>query len=334
MTVVSRSLGQNGPMVHPIGIGAMSFSDFYGSTSEEESHAILSTAMDHGINHLDTANIYGMGRSEEVIGTFFKKHGPTARDFFVLASKGGIDRNSADRPFNNDRDFLNGELDASLQRLGVEVIDLYYIHRRDPDVPIEDLIETLTAMMSAGKIKSFGFSEIAPTSLRRAAELHPVAALQSEYSLSSRNVELGNIQATEDIGAAMVAFSPVGRGLLTDNPHTEERIKTMPFLNENPRFNEPHLSANIRATDPFRQMAANLGMAASTLACAWLLHQDDHILPIPGTRSVDHFKELIKAADVTLSFDDLALIDAILPPGWAHGDRYSKGQWNGVERYC
>ena len=334
MAAPLRPLGLNGPLVHPIGIGAMSFSDFYGATNEAESHAILSAAIDMGVNHLDTANIYGMGTSEQAIGSFLKNQGARAHDFFTIASKGGIDRTSTARPFNNDHDYLTAELDASLNRLGVEVIDLYYIHRRDQTVPLEDLVETLTGMIKAGKIKSFGFSEIAPTTLRAAAALHPVAALQSEYSLSTRGVELGNMQATQELGAAMVAFSPVGRGLLTDKPHTADLIDIMPFMKVNPRFIEPNLSANIDATKPFRALAADMGMAASTLACAWLLHQADHVLPIPGTRSVSHFKELVKAAEVTLTPADLAEIDAILPPGWAHGDRYSQGQWNGVERYC
>ena len=334
MTAPFRNLGMNGPLVHPIGIGAMSFSDFYGATNEAESHGILSSAIDMGVNHLDTANIYGMGQSETVIGRFLKNQGARAQDFFTIASKGGIDRTSTERPFNNDRDYLNAELDASLMRLGVEVIDLYYIHRRDETIPLEDLIETLAGMIKVGKIKSFGFSEIAPTTLRAAAAMHPVAALQSEYSLSTRGVELGNMQATQELGAAMVAFSPVGRGLLTDKPHTADLIETMPFMKVNPRFIDPNLTANIEATKPFRALAADMGMAASTLACAWLLHQADHVLPIPGTRSVQHFKELVMAAEVTLSPADLAEIDTILPPGWAHGDRYSQGQWNGVERYC
>ncbi|MCE2516495.1 MAG: aldo/keto reductase [Alphaproteobacteria bacterium] len=329
-----RSLGRNGPQVHPIGIGAMSFSNFYGPAIEEQSHAVLSAAIDHGVNHLDTANIYGMGQSEEAIGSFLKKQGARAQDFFTIASKGGIDRTSDERPFNNTRDYLKAELDQSLRRLGVEAIDLYYIHRRDPDVPLAETVGTLTEMMTAGKIKSFGFSEIAPTTINEIARLAPVAAVQSEYSLSTRGPELGVVQATKKLGAAMVAFSPVGRGLLTDKPHTADVIKDMPFLAVNPRFIDPCLSANIKATKAFRELAADLGMAASTLAVAWLLHQDDHILPIPGTRSVTHFKELIAAAEVKLTADDMAAINAILPPGWAHGDRYSAGQWNGVERYC
>ena len=332
--IAFRSLGQDGPGVHPVGVGAMSFSNFYGPASEADSHAVLTAAIDHGVNHLDTANIYGMGQSELAIGSFLKNQGARAQDFFTIASKGGIDRTNPDRPFNNTPEHLTAELDQTLTRLGVESIDLYYIHRRDPQVPLAETVDVLTAMIVAGKIKSFGFSEIAPTTIKAIAGQAPIAAVQSEYSLSTRGPELGVVQTTKSLGAAMVAFSPVGRGLLTDRPHQAEAISTMPFLAENPRFIEPCLGANINATKAFRELAADLGMAASTLAVAWLLHQDDHILPIPGTRSVDHFKQLIAAAEVKLTAEHLGAIDAILPFGWAHGDRYSTGQWNGVERYC
>ena len=329
-----RRLGQNGPFVHPIGIGAMSFSDFYGETTDENSHAILKAAMDMGVNHIDTSNIYGMGRSEEAIGSFLKANGQDARDFFTIASKGGITRGNPDRPFNNSREHLEEELDKSLARMGVEVIDLYYIHRRDPGMEVEEIVDVLKGFIQAGKIKSFGFSEIAPTTIRAIAALHPVAAIQSEYSLSTRGPELGVVRATKDVGAAMVAFSPVGRGLLTDRPHDEASVAGMPFLHTNPRFIEPNLSRNVAATDSFRALAGDMGVAASTLAIAWLMYQDSHILPIPGTRSVTHFKELVAGAALDLSTDDLAAIDAILPEGWAHGDRYSTAQWNGIERYC
>ena len=329
-----RHLGQNGPLVHPLGIGAMSFSDFYGATTEEDSHAILSAAIDHGVNHLDTANIYGMGRSEDAIGSFLKKQGSRAQDFFTIASKGGITRGNPDRPFNNSREHLSEELDKTLARLGVECIDLYYMHRRDPSMEVDEIVDVLKGFISAGKIKSFGFSEVAPTTIRAIAEIHPIAAVQSEYSLSTRGPELGVVRATREVGAAMVAFSPVGRGLLTDKPHGPEKVAGLDFLKTNPRFIEPNLTANINATAPFRALAQEMGVATSSLAIAWLMHQDTHILPIPGTRSVSHLKELIAGAELKLSESDLAAIDAILPEGWAHGDRYSVGQWNGIERYC
>lgn len=333
-SVPHRRLGQDGPLVHPLGIGAMSFSDFYGTATEEGSHAILSSAIDHGVNHLDTANIYGMGRSEEVIGSFLKKQGSRALDFFTIASKGGITRGNPDRPFDNSREHLTAELDKTLARLGVECIDLYYMHRRDPSMELEEIVDVLKEFIKAGKIKSFGFSEIAPTTIRAIAAIHPIAAVQSEYSLSNRGPELGVVRATREVGAAMVAFSPVGRSLLTDKPHDAEKVAGLDFLKINPRFIEPNLSANIKATAPFRALAKEMGVATSSLAIAWLMHQDEHILPIPGTRSVAHLQELIAGTELALSDSDLAAIDAILPEGWAHGDRYSVAQWNGIERYC
>jgi len=214
-----RKLGQNGSEIHPIGIGAMSFSNFYGATNEAESHAILDMAIEAGVNHIDTSNIYGMGTSETVIGTYFQKN-PAAKDHFHIATKGGITRNP-DGPGNiflNTREHLEEELNKSLKRMGVEAVDLYYVHRRDPALPIEEVTETLAGFAKAGKIKTIGYSEIAPTSLRKANAIHPVAAVQSEYSLSTRSPEMGLMQTCAELGTAVVAFSPVGRSLLTDNP--------------------------------------------------------------------------------------------------------------------
>ena len=225
-------------------------------------------------------------------------------------------------------------LDASLTRLGVEAVDLYYVHRRDPSLPIEEVAETLAGFVKAGKIKSIGFSEIAPTSLRRAHAVHPVAAVQSEYSLSTRSPELGLIQTCAEIGASLVAFSPVGRALLTDHPHSLETVAEMPFLTQNPRFVEPNLSANLAYNAKFCAVAADMGVPAAALAIAWVLHQGEQVLAIPGTRSIDHLKELVQGGEMDLSAEDITRIEDVLPVGWAHGDRYSLTQWNGPERYC
>ena len=329
-----RRLGADGPEVFPIGYGAMSFTTFYGPVTEEESHAILDAAMDMGVNHLDTSNVYGMGKSETFIGNYISKNGQTARDFFRIATKGGIDRRGETRVIDNTKAHLAESLDSSLERLGVERVDLYYVHRRNPEVPIEDVVGTLKGFVDSGKIGGFGFSEIAPTSLRAAQSVHPVAAVQSEYSLSTRGPELGMVQATADIGATMVAFSPVGRSLLTNKPINRDRAKDLPFLVNNPRFLPGNLEANHAAAEEFRSLAAEMGIPASRLALAWLLHRGDHVLPIPGTRSVEHFREMMPAAETVLSDADLEAVGRALPPGWAHGDRYSGAQWDSVERYC
>ena len=238
------------------------------------------------------------------------------------------------RIFDNSPAHLESELDQSLARLGVDHVDLFYVHRRDPDCPIEEVAGTLGQLVAKGKTRCIGFSEIAPTTLQRAHAEHPVAAIQSEYSLSTRGPELGLVQTAARIGAAMVAFSPVGRSLLTDTPLGPDRLAGIGFLNTNPRFIEPNYSANMAATDGFRTLAADMGLTAAGLAIAWLQAQGDHVIPIPGTRSVAHMKDLLKGAEKTLNAADLARIEDVLPVGWAHGDRYNEDQWIGPERYC
>lgn len=330
-----RALGPGGPMVSAIGIGAMSFTNFYGPTTEAESHAVLSAALDLGIDHIDTANVYGMGLSEKVIGSFLAKQGKAREGLFRIATKAAIKRDpkTGVRSFDNSPAHLEAELDSSLKKLGVEAVDLFYVHRRDRDVPIEEVTGALARLVEAGKTHSIGFSEIAPASLRRAAAVHPVAAVQSEYSLSTRAVELGMVQACEALGTSLVAFSPVGRGLLTDRPPSAESVAASGFLKANPRFQEPNLTANLRITDRFRALAAETGASAAALSIAWLLHRSPAVIAIPGTRSVAHLKELAAGAELRLSQTDMERIESVLPVGWAHGDRYSDEQWNGPERY-
>ena len=327
-------LGEDGPEVSVLGIGAMSFSDFYGATTDDASFAILDAARDLGISHIDTADVYGAGRSETVIGAYLAAN-PGARENFVIATKAGIARDAeGNRVFDNSETHLTAALEASLARLGIEAVDLFYVHRRDPRLPIEAVTETLGALVQAGKCRAIGFSEIAPSSLARATAVHPVAAVQSEYSLSTRSPELGLVQRCDDLGVALVAFSPVGRGLLSDDPPTSERVAASGFLRSNPRFTPEALAANVAATDGFRALAVEMGLPAAGLAMAWLLAQGDHVLPIPGTRSVAHLRELAEGAEVTLGAEALARIEETLPVGWAQGDRYSPAQWVGPERYC
>lgn len=328
-----RQMGRDGLTISPIGVGAMSFFDFYGPTTEAASHAILDTAIELGVTHIDTSNIYGKGRSEMAIGSYFKAN-PTARDGFHIATKAGISQGTeGKRGFDNSAEHLAAELDKSLARMGIDHVDLFYAHRRDPSIPIEEATENLSHLVKSGKTRSIGFSEIAPSSLRRAAAVHHIAAVQSEYSLASRNPELGLVQTCAELGTALVAFSPVGRSLLTDNPLSREAISGLAFLANNPRFQDPNLTANLRITDGFRKLAADMETPTAALAIAWLLHQGEHIIPIPGTRSVTHFRELAAGMNLSLSTDDLAAIDKVLPVGWAHGDRYNSAQWVGPERY-
>ncbi len=330
-----RPLGTNGPSVSVVGIGAMSFAGVYGNATVEESHAVLAAALDMGIDHIDTANVYGLGRSEEIIGSFLAKQGSRKNDMFTIATKAAITRDAdGNRVINNTKQHITAELDGSLKRLGIDSVELLYIHRRDPAIPIEDVTETLAGLVESGKVRRIGYSEIAPSSLRRAAAIHPIAAVQSEYSLGVRSPELGLVQTCAELGTALVAFSPVGRGMLTDEPRTPQVVEEIDFLRSNPRFQQPNLSANLAATERFRKLARDMGTTTASLAIAWVLHKDPNSITIPGTRSVDHLRELVAGAELTLSPGDMAGVENVLPVGWASGDRYSTSQWIGPERYC
>ncbi|WP_375265686.1 aldo/keto reductase [Planktotalea sp.] len=326
-----RKLGQDGPNVGAVGYGAMSFTDFYGPTDDANAPKVLDACLEMGITHIDTSNAYGMGRSETVIGDWLRARGGASP--FTIATKVGITRDPEHR-FNNSPEHLTESLDASLKRLGVEAIDLYYVHRRDTRHEIEAVTETMAGFVKAGKIKAIGYSEIAPSSLRRAHAVHPIAAVQSEYSLSTRAPEMGLKQTCAEIGASLVAFSPVGRALLTDRPHNLATAQSLPFLANNPRFMEPNLSANLAYNAKFRALAADMGVPTATLAIAWVLHQGEEVCAIPGTRNLMHLEEVAKGGGLDLSAEDIARVEEILPIGWTHGDRYSAVQWVGPERYC
>ena len=330
-----RLLGQAKTPVSAMGYGAMSFSDFYGATDDEKSYAILDRCLDLGITHIDTSNVYGLGMSETRIGAYLAKQGKQAQDFFTIATKAGIaSKPDGTRYFDNSMAHLESELDKSLQRLGVEQVELLYVHRREAAVAIEEVAESLATLVKKGKTRQIGFSEIAPTSLEIANEVHPVAAVQSEYSLATRSPEMGLVQKTAQLGTALVAFSPIGRSLLTDDPLSYEACQNLAFMKVNPRFQEDTYSRNIQASNAFRALASDMGISASGLSIAWLLAQGDHVLPIPGTRSVEHLNELASGVDLALSQSDLEAIEKVLPIGWCHGDRYAHGQWKGPEKYC
>ena len=327
------TLGQGGPACSQFGIGAMSFAGIYGDASEADSHAVLDACLEGGVSHIDTSNVYGMGRSEDIIGSWLAARAG-ARERMTIATKAGITRRDGVRVFDNSPEHLEAELDGSLKRLGVDHVDLFYVHRREADRPIEEVAGILGALVAKGKTRTIGFSEIAPTSLRRAVSEHPVAAVQSEYSLSTRAPELGLVQACAELGTTLVAFSPVGRSYLTDAPFDAARVQNVGFLKTNPRFMEPNYSANIEATDRFRALARDMGISAAGLAIAWLIAQGDNVLPIPGTSSVSHLGELLEGTRRALSADELAKIEDVLPVGWCHGDRYTTDQWIGPERFC
>mgnify|MGYP001148985568 CR=1 FL=1 len=323
-----RKLGADGPLVGAIALGCMSFGGSYGETDEAESHRTLARALELGVTHLDTSNIYGNGRAEEVIGSFLKGK----KGNFRIATKAGIEVGPP-RGFDNSPQYLRECLEGSLRRLGLDHVDLFYIHRRDQSIPIEDVVGTLVRFKEEGKIGGIGFSEISPASLERATAVHPVMAVQNEYSLWTRLPELGLVQACARHGTALVAFSPLGRGMLADVLPDPARFHEKDFRRRNPRFNEPNFGFNREKIARFSTYAQGRGNSPSSLALAWVLARAPHIIPIPGTRSPKHLEQDAAGADIVLTQKDIEDIEAILPVGFAHGARYSDQQNIGPEGY-
>jgi aryl-alcohol dehydrogenase-like predicted oxidoreductase len=329
--VKQRQLGTGGPLVGEVGFGAMSLAGAFGATDEATGFRTLDAALDLGVTHIDTALIYGPYLSEEILGRYLKSN-PAARRCFSIATKGGFKVNP--RGISNAPAFLRECLDGSLKRLGVDHVDLYYIHRRDQTVPIEDVTGTLADFIREGKIGGIGYSEISPASLRRAASVHDIRAVQSEYSLWSRLPELGMLQACKALGTAFVAFSPVARGVLSDVTLDPAAFPEADFRKPMPRFQPAAFARNMRHVEAFRAFAKSRGWSTAALAIAWVLHQGDHIIAIPGTRTAEHLALDASATDIHLSADDLAEIEHILPAGWAEGNRYSEDQQKSSELYC
>ncbi|KGB81205.1 aldo/keto reductase [Rhodovulum sp. NI22] len=324
-----RRLGATGPEVSAIGLGCMSFAGFFGSTDEDASMDCMQAAVDAGIDFFDTANIYGMGRSENVVGRFLAE----SKARVTVATKVGIIPGPP-RRFDNSADYIRSELEASLKRLGRDHVELYYIHRREAERPVEEVVETLATLIGEGLIGGYGLSEVAPSTVRRAHAVHPCMAVQNEYSLWSRLPEMGLLQACRELGVAFIPFSPLARGMLGEVPLDPEQMEPKDWRRTNPRFTQPNYGYNLAAVDGFRRFCRDRGWAVSAAALAWVLDKGEHLIPIPGTRSAAHLREWLGACDIALTKDDRAEIERLLPAGFAHGDRYSDAQIIGVERYC
>ncbi|MCU0555035.1 MAG: aldo/keto reductase [Syntrophales bacterium] len=322
----TRQLGRNGPVVSAIGLGCMGMSEFYGPRDEAESVATIHRALDAGLNFLDTADVYGPFTNEELVGRAIRGR---RREVF-LATKFGILRSAdpAYRGICGRPDYVRSACEASLKRLGVEVIDLYYQHRVDPEVPIEETVGAMASLVQEGKVRFLGLSEAGPNTLRRAAAVHPITALQSEYSLWTREHEDGSLPVCRELGIGFVAYSPLGRGFLTGTIEKPEDLAADDFRRANPRFEEGNLRKNLVLAGLIKQMAAQKGCTAAQLALAWVLDRGEDVIPIPGTKRRRWLEENIAALDVILTAEDRLRLETIAPRGVAAGERYGEAMMN------
>ena len=321
-----RKLSADGPEVSAIGLGCMGMSAAYGERDDAESTRTLHRALDLGVNHLDTADLYGLGRNEALVGSVAAKR----RDEVFLATKFG--NRPPDDPEATARnqwrvdtspEWVHEACDASLRRLGIDTIDLYYAHRRNPATPIEDTIGAMAELIAAGKVRHLGLSEVSPATLRAAHAVHPIAAVQLEYSLFTRNVVEGEMLATcRELGVAVVAYSPVGRGLLTGTVTARAELSETDYRRTTPRFSDDNLARNLELVQAVRAVADEIGCTPAQAALAWLLAQGADILPIPGTKRVRYLEENLAAADLSLTDDQLARLSAAVPADAIAGERY------------
>ena len=317
----TRTLGNEGLTVSALGLGCMGMSEFYGSPDEGESIATIHRAIDLGITFFDTADMYGPFTNEKLVGKALRGH----RNDVVLATKFGNERGENGERFgvNGRPEYVKKCCDASLQRLGTDHIDLYYQHRVDPDVSVEETFGAMADLVQAGKVRFLGISEAAPETIRRAHEEHPVTALQTEYSLWSREPEEEILSTIRELGIGFVPYSPLGRGFLTGRFEEPEDIPEDDYRHGHPRFSGENFYKNLELVDEVKRLAEDKGVTPAQLALSWVLAQGDDIAPIPGTTTRDHLEENAEAVEITLSKEELARLDEIAPQGATAGDRYA-----------
>ncbi|WP_309637917.1 aldo/keto reductase [Methylibium sp.] len=315
-----RQLGAQGLQVSAIGLGCMGMSDFYGPADDQVSLKVLNRAIDIGVNFLDTADMYGMGSNERLLAQVLK----TRRSEVVLATKFGHVRgpDGAVLRIDGSPEYVKSACEASLQRLGVDHIDLYYQHRVDRKVPIEETVGAMAELVKAGKVRHLGLSEASASTVRRAAKVHPIAALQSEYSLWSRDVEQEVLPVCEELGIGLVAYSPLGRGFLTGDIKSVNELDPGDYRRQNPRFQADNLPANLALVEALKEIAKARGCTAAQLALAWLLHRSPHVVPIPGTRSIARLEENAAAAAIALTAVEERKIADVLSERTVAGTRY------------
>ncbi|SEJ24981.1 aldo/keto reductase [Frateuria terrea] len=318
-----RTLGRNGPQVSALGLGCMGMSDFYGAHDDAESIATIHHALERGVTLLDTADMYGPHTNEQLVGRAIKGR----REQAFIATKFGIVRDPANpqaRGVSGRPDYLRAACEGSLKRLGIETIDLYYQHRVDPNVPIEETVGAMAELVQQGKVRYLGLSEASARTLARACAVHPIAALQSEFSLWTRDPEEnGMLTACRKLGVSLVAYSPLGRGFLTGAIRSPDDFEADDFRRNNPRFQGENFARNLALVDEVKKIAADKGCSPAQLALAWVLAQGEDVLAIPGTRHRSRLDENLGALDLQLSTTERAAIDAVFPPNAAAGERYA-----------
>lgn len=321
------NLGTTGPTVSAMGLGCMGMSEFYGPSDEAQSVKTLHHALEAGVTFFDTADVYGIGRNEQLVGrTLRESNAP-----FVLATKFGIVRDNDGNltGVNGRPEYVHQCCDASLKRLGLNVIDLYYQHRVDPNVPIEETVGAMAELIDAGKVRHLGLSEAAPDTLRRACHVYPIAALQTEYSLWSREPEDGLLDTCRERGVGFVAYSPLGRGFLTGHIRNINDLAPNDWRRNSPRFIGENFESNLRLVDEVKAIAAGRNCTPAQIALAWLHNKDRSVVPIPGTRHIDRLDENLAAMEMELSSEEMAQIERTAPAGAVAGTRYHEAgmQW-------